>query len=88
MVAEFGLSAENLVQKLLKTHEMRNNLQVPVCNRLADQLMLFIAQTSQSEILTGPISNHIKTNAKVINSFLPDSLIVEEQDGGKVRLSS
>ena len=60
MVAEFGLSAENLVQKLLKTHEMRSNLQVPVCNRLADQLMLFMAQTSQSEILTGPISNHIK----------------------------
>ena len=35
-----------------------------VCIRLADQLMLFQAQVPGSEIISGPVTNHIKTNTK------------------------
>jgi len=86
MVAEYGLSSEGLAQKLNKTHHSRLAPNAPVCNRLADQLMLFIASTPESEIITGPITNHIKTNADVINSFLPKSLVLDDLEAGKIKI--
>jgi len=88
MVAEYGLKTQNLIQKILKAHHTRHAVNAPVGNRLADQLMLYIAQIPHSQILTGPMTNHIKTNAEVIKLFLPDSLEIAKGDSGVVMIKA
>ena len=59
-----------------------------VCILLADQLMLFQAQVPGSEIISGPVTNHIKTNVVVINSFLTETLSVHDSDNGRLSIQS
>ena len=76
--AEYGLSSSNLIQKLNKGHTTRIGLNAPICNRVADQLMLYLTQARGSKITTGAITNHIRTNMEVITSFLPGSISLKE----------
>lgn len=80
------LGNNNITQKLQKAHHTKRAINAPVGNRHADQLMLFLALVPQSQLITGPLTNHIKTNLNVINSFLPASLCLEELEGGKISL--
>jgi len=84
--AEYGLSSSNLVQKLTKGHLSRIAMNTPVCNRVADQLMLYLAQLPGSHLTTGPITNHLRTNAEVIEAFLPGALTLKQD--GYVQISS
>lgn len=57
---------------------------VPVGEHLADQLLIPLALFG-GEILTGPLSEHTRTNLRVIEAFLPGLLSVE---GGLIRGST
>lgn len=47
----------------------------------ADQLMIFMAFTDSSSIKTSEISNHVATNAEIIEKFLPVKFNINKEDG-------
>ena len=60
----------------------------PVCEHLADQLMLPFALFGGGSYRCTQVSEHTRTNADVINLFLPGAVTIEyegEPDGGPLR---
>ncbi len=86
-LAEYGLRSESLVKRLLRNHRNRCATGAPVCNRLADQLMLYLAPCPTSTLTTGPITNHLRTNTEVINAFLPGAITLTDLPRGLVEVT-
>ncbi len=81
-----GVSAEQVAQNLLKEVLAYQAHTAPVGPHLADQLMIPMAlaalQGGESQYLATELTEHSRTNALVIEKFLPVQFEVKEQDGG------
>ena len=76
-----GKPAEDVAKEAVR--DLKKELKAPVDRHLADQLMVFCAlaggtgESGESVIETSEITSHTKTNAYVINSFLPNTVEIE-----------
>lgn len=68
---ERGVSSEKVGSRAAKDASRYINSHVPVWRFLADQLMLPLALAGGGRFRTCPLSLHAKTNAEVIELFLP-----------------
>ncbi len=68
---ERGVSAEQVAERLAR--EVRNYLEadVPVGPHLADQLLVPMALAGHGEFITTAPTDHLKTNAALVEKFLP-----------------
>lgn len=66
---ERGVSAERVASNAAKEVQRYLAAGVPVWEYLADQLMLPLALAGGGAFVTGPLSEHAKTNVQVIASF-------------------
>jgi len=87
-VALHQLRSQTLVSQLLKKHQRKLSIQTSIDHNLADQLMIYLAQHPNSSLRTGPLTNHLETNASVIEAFLPGALKLEAKEKGQVLLTS
>lgn len=83
-----GVSAEQVAQSLLKEVNAYMTHTAPVGPHLADQLMIPMAlaalQGAKSQYFATELTDHTRTNALVIEKFLPVEFVMAEQDGGIV----
>jgi RNA 3'-terminal phosphate cyclase (ATP) len=83
-LGERGLSSEAVAQRLAKQIRAYQKHQAPIGAHLADQLMLLLAITNGGSYRATEITEHTRTNAAVIERFLPVRIGVEED--GLVRV--
>jgi RNA 3'-terminal phosphate cyclase (ATP) len=76
-----GLPAERVAERALAEMERYLAADVPVGEHLADQLLLYVALAGGS-FRTLPLSSHARTNASLIERFLPGKFVVS---GDRVR---
>ena len=85
---EKSVSAEEVARKVLREVQAYLAHCAPVGEHLADQLMIPMAlaalQGKTSQYWATNLSEHVRTNAKVIEQFLPVRFAMEPQDGGWV----
>jgi len=74
-----GKTSQRVAQEVAKMMQNYLNSEAVVGRNLADQLLLPMALAGKSTIHTSASSNHVKTNIKVIESFLPARFKVEPQ---------
>lgn len=68
---ERGVSAERVAGSTAEEVQAYLAAEVPVWRHLADQLMLPLALAGGGSFVTGALSGHAVTNARVIETFLP-----------------
>lgn len=83
---EKGVSAEEVARKVLREVQAYQAHRAPVGEHLADQLMIPMAlaamQGKSSQYWATTLSEHTRTNAKVIEQFLPVRFVMEPLDKG------
>lgn len=81
-----GLRAEAVAERLAR--EVRNYLDVdaPVGPHLADQLLMPLALAGSGSFCTTAVTEHTRTNARLIERFLPVELRLEEQPSKGTRV--
>jgi RNA 3'-terminal phosphate cyclase (ATP) len=81
-----GVSAEQVAQSLLQEVKAYQAHTAPVGPHLADQLMIPMAlaamQGHKSQYFATELTDHTRTNAQVIEKFLPVAFVMTERDGG------
>jgi RNA 3'-terminal phosphate cyclase (ATP) len=78
-----GLPAERVAERALVAIERYLAADVPVGEHLADQLLVPMALAGGGSFRTLPLSSHARTNAALIERFLPVSFALS---GGTVRI--
>ncbi|QGJ72012.1 RNA 3'-terminal phosphate cyclase [Planctomycetales bacterium 10988] len=68
---EKGVSSERVADAVADAIQQYQRAKVPVGIHLADQLLLPMALAGKGSFLTHDLTQHTKTNAKVIQKFLP-----------------
>jgi RNA 3'-terminal phosphate cyclase (ATP) len=81
-----GVPAEQVAREAVAELRAWRDLDVPVGEHLADQLLVFLALAGGGGFRTGPPSLHATTNAEVIGRFLDRRFRFEPEDGGAVRV--
>ena len=84
VVSAFGelrKSAERVAQEAIKDVRRLLKSDIPVCEHLADQLLLPLALGVGGQFRTLKPSEHTTTNAAIIAKFLGDVVSYEQQDG-------
>lgn len=83
---EKGVSAEEVAHRLVREVKSYLAHQAPVGEHLADQLLIPMAlaavQGKASEFWATSLSEHTRTNARVIAQFLPVQFAMEPHEGG------
>jgi RNA 3'-terminal phosphate cyclase (ATP) len=83
---EKSVSAEEVAHKVLREAQAYLTHRAPVGEHLADQLMIPMAlaalQGKAGQYWATSLSEHTRTNAKVIERFLPLHFAIESLDGG------
>ncbi|HEX7813758.1 RNA 3'-terminal phosphate cyclase [Dyella sp.] len=76
---ERGVSAEHVARKLAR--DVRAYLASPAyaCDHLADQLLLPMALAGGGQFTTHTISDHLQSNARLIEKFLPVEILWERE---------
>lgn len=83
-----GVPAEQVAAEVADAVARWDTLRVPVCEHLADQLLLPMALGAGGQFRTGPLSSHTRTNIETIRLFLPGVLIhTEAEANGAVRVA-
>lgn len=81
-----GVSAEQVAESLLREVKAYQAHSAPVGPHLADQLMIPMAlaalQGHKSQYFATELTEHTRTNAQVIEKFLPIEFVMQERDGG------
>ncbi len=80
--ASFGMrtvSSELVGAQLASAVRSYEATDAPVCEHLADQLMLPLALFSGGVYRCGQVTEHARTNAEVINLFLPGAVTIEPE---------
>jgi RNA 3'-terminal phosphate cyclase (ATP) len=81
-----GVSAEQVAQSLLREVSAYQAHTAPVGPHLADQLMipmtLAAAHGAKSQYFATELTEHTRTNAQVIERFLPVEFVMQEHEGG------
>lgn len=80
-LGERGLSSEAVAQRLAKQVRAYMKGDAPIGAHLADQLMLLLAITRRGSYRATEITEHTRTNATVIERFLPVRIGVDEAAG-------
>ena len=81
-----GVSAEAVAREAAREAQTYLGGDHPVGPHLADQLLLPMVLGAGGRFVTGPLTDHTKTNIQVIRQFLDASIRVENQAGGNVVL--
>ena len=76
---ERGVSAEGVAERLAREARRYLAAQAPVGEHLADQLMIPLALLAGGRYRTLTPSRHARTNAEVVNLFLPGAVRLEER---------
>jgi RNA 3'-terminal phosphate cyclase (ATP) len=79
-----GVSAEEVAAAAAAEAQAYLAAEVAVWDHLADQLMIPLAMAGAGAYCTGPLSSHARTNATVVDRFLPQALAIEAGAGGAV----
>jgi len=83
-----GAPAEQVADEALAAFVRWRDSQAPVCEHLADQLLVPMALARGGRFVTGPLSLHARTNIDTIQRFLPQVRIhTEVLVDGNVRVS-
>ena len=82
-----GVRAEEVARGAAAEAKQYLDWDVPVGEHLADQLMLPLALAGGGSYVTGPLSEHSRTNVDTIGKFLPVAFDVREIAGGKWEVS-
>jgi RNA 3'-terminal phosphate cyclase (ATP) len=77
-----GVPGERLARDLALEARAFLASDVPVGEHLADQLMLPLALLAGGRYRTGEPSPHTRTNAEIVNLFLPGAVRLEPRDAG------
>lgn len=81
-----GVSAEQVATSLLREVKAYQAHSAPVGPHLADQLMIPMALAAlrgeKSQYFATELTEHTRTNAQVIEKFLPIEFVMQERDGG------
>lgn len=85
---EKGVSAEQVARNVLQEVRAYQASQAPVGPHLADQLMIPLALAalngSGGQFWATELTEHSRTNARVIEQFLPVGFVMREQADGVV----
>ncbi len=82
-----GLPAEAVADEALAQFVAWRDGGAPVCDHLADQLLLPMALAGGGRFVTRTLSSHARTNIDTIGRFLPNLRIeVESTAGGRVKV--
>ena len=73
-----GISAERVANTAVEQLRRYQSNGAPVGEHLADQLLLPLALTAGGSFVTGPPSEHVRTNIEVIKQFLDIEIHCEE----------
>jgi RNA 3'-terminal phosphate cyclase (ATP) len=71
-----GVSAEQVAQRLVKEVRAYLNAEAPVGPHLADQWMIPLALAGGGEYLATEVTEHTRTNARVIEAFMPQRFAI------------
>ena len=82
-----GVTAEAVAEDAVRQARSYLVANAPVGPCLADQLMLPLAMAGAGSFVTSTLTRHSTTNVEVIARFLGKSLLVEELNEGRVRVS-
>jgi RNA 3'-terminal phosphate cyclase (ATP) len=82
-----GVRAEEVARGAAAEAKRYLEWEVPVGEHLADQLMLPLALAGAGSYVTGPLSEHSRTNVQTIGKFLPVGFEVREVEAGKWEVS-
>lgn len=86
---ERGVSAETVADRTGRAVRHYLESGAAVGEHLADQLLLPLALAGGGGFTTTSLSSHLRTNAEVIQRFMPVDIALEETSGGaRVRLSA
>lgn len=78
-----GVPAEDVAMQTAQRFEAWRDRSVPVCEYLADQLLLPMALSGGGIFRTGPLSLHTRTNIDTMRRFLPHvDVMVDAADDG------
>jgi len=77
-----GLPAERVAERAARDLRRYLDARVPVGEHLADQLLVPLAMAGGGAFRTLPPSSHTRTNARVIERFLPVRITLDEDAGG------
>jgi RNA 3'-terminal phosphate cyclase (ATP) len=82
-----GLPAETVAARAVTEALAWLDADVPVCEHLADQLLLPLALGAGGAFRTTPLSSHAKTQVELIGTFLDAEVDVERDRPGSVRVN-
>lgn len=80
-------SAGRVAGEAVKGYETFIQSKWTVCPRLADQLLLPMALAGSGELTCQSVTNHIRTNMKLIEQFLDQRFELDERESGRVVIS-
>ncbi len=81
---ELRKSSEQVAHEVIKQVRRFSESEAPVCEHLADQLLLPLALGAGGRFRTVKPSEHTRTNATIIGLFLGDVVTIAEDDAGAV----
>jgi len=84
---EKGVSAEQVANTACDEAQGYLDARVPVCQHLADQLLLPLALAGGGSFRTLAPSGHTRTNAEVVERFLPVQVVMDTEAAGTCRIS-
>lgn len=79
---ELRKAAEQVAQDCVRQVRRHLDSEAPVCEHLADQLLLPLALGAGGRFRTGPPSEHTRTNAAIIARFLGEVVTMEAEPAG------
>lgn len=82
-----GVRAEQVAAKLSRQVNAYLTAQAPVGPYLADQLLVPMARAGAGRFVTGPLSEHTRTNAAIVERFLPVDVRTGALDNDRVEVS-
>lgn len=82
-----GVPAERVAESACRELLAYLRADVPVGEHLSDQLLLPLAMAGAGSFTTHTLTDHARTNMRVIQQFLPVRFEVSEPAEGRVRIS-
>jgi RNA 3'-terminal phosphate cyclase (ATP) len=83
-LGEHGISAESVAKRLARQIRAYQLCSEPVGEHLADQLLLLLALAGGGSFGATEITDHTRTNALVIEQFLPVTIMIESHGKGGI----
>ena len=85
-IGERGVRAEAVAERLAREVQAHLDVDAPVGPHLADQLLIPLALAGSGSFSTTAVTEHTRTNARLIERFLPVELRLEEQPSKGTRV--